>query len=684
MAGTSLARANNRQMPPNFALCLSLSLLLFFSPSLSICLALSHLSCSPRLRSHCGPDSLRGRHLHHFLSAPSATMSIQPLRVLNARSAQQSSNGSIKWQVKITEPELSSFNFDNGAKKLHVFSCTLVGDDPSYYLRGVFKNTNEKTVQDVGNKFKEGYMFLMSKVSFDTRQKKEYISGPIKHVVLMTPTHFEPIMAGSLTLAKQAVPASSFDAILEMTQVHDFKGVRCDAAGFVRTGPLRSRTVNTKQGAKTAADFEIVQMAAPGDQKQSVCVTAWGHYTDVLGGSKGHFVTLFELDLKLLAPGKFSIETGWSARVVPWAPLDTRMRAFAAEVMQDSAPPPNLLTSTWTPEGAAGMDTRGEQPLVTTSFLRECEAGESKNVTWQLNGGFLDLPTGPIHIADKSRIWIITMLRDFSGCVEVGLSEAAALALAGVATKKDFEEAHENGSLHFPRCNVRGSRGLRDPLKNEFRYTVTAGEAQDDVVPLTKEAENLYGQLDKIGRGAEGIVGTPLKELRDEPCVGLLAGTLPVAKALLLVKGKERSVMESLQGARKMSTLVECVFNTAEPSTDTTIYRVVAFCQESRVADFKFDKGQAMILATQKNKVNDHEFEIVAEAITIVQADYVPNVRNCLQMERQLALQMSSSSAQKQKLNWTDSPPEKRRKCKKIQGYPSDPSPTDAMARLGA
>ena len=133
-------------------------------------------------------------------------MSIQPLRLLNSQSAQASSNGSIKWQVKITEPELTSFTFDNGTKKLFVFWCTLVGDDPSFYVRGVFKNANEKTVQDVANKFKEGSMFLMSKVAFDAKQKKEYISSPIKQVVLMTsPTKFESIMAGSLTLAKQAV-----------------------------------------------------------------------------------------------------------------------------------------------------------------------------------------------------------------------------------------------------------------------------------------------------------------------------------------------------------------------------------------------------------------------------------------------------------------------------------------------
>ena len=45
-----------------------------------------------------------------------------------------------------------------------------------------------------------------------------------------------------------------------------------------------------------------------------------------------------------------------------------------------------------------------------------------------------------------------------------------------------------------------------------------------------------------------GILGTLLKDLRDDNCVGLIAGMLPVATALLLVKGKEESVMQRLQG----------------------------------------------------------------------------------------------------------------------------------------
>ena len=612
-------------------------------------------------------------------------MSIQPLRLLNAQSAQTSSNGSIKWQVRITEGEVTFFTYPQGGqtKKLWAFMCTLVGEDPAVYVRGTFKHGNENAVREVAKKYQNGEMFLMSKVQLDSRQKSEYVSSPIKHVVVMSPqTKFEPIMKGSLSLAKQPIPCGRFETILRMSEMHDFKGGRYDVAGFVRAGPMRPRSVTTKAGPNKAADFELLQMPERGGQVHAVEVTAWGPLAEKLELYKGQFVTLFELEVKVQAPGKVSIETGWSARVMPWAAMDATMTAFANEQSQDSATPPNVITSSWTPETGAGVDTKGDQPLVTTSFLRNCDSGDSKQVTWQINGCFMDLPTASIFEASQTRLWIITPLRDFSGVIEVGLTEAAALAVAGLKTKKEFEEAFNNGSLQFSRCNVRGVRGVRE--KGEFRYTVVACEVQEDAMPLTREAENLYNLVNRFGRGPGAIVGTSLKDLVYDPFVGLIAGNLTVAKALLLVKGKEKSMMESYQGARKMSTVVDCVFADTEQNTDTTVYKVVAFCQEDRLSDYKFDKMVAMVLATGMNRISDNEFEIVAESITIVQKDYVPKVRTCLHTERQLALNMASGGNLKQTAptTWTESPPNKNKKCRRIQGYPSDTIAASEVAAL--
>ena len=137
-----------------------------------------------------------------------------------------------------------------------------------------------------------------------------------------------------------------------------------------------------------------------------------------------------------------------------------------------------------------------------------------------------------------------------------------------------------------------------------------------------------------------------------------------------------------------MSTLVECIFADPEPDKDTTVYRVVAFCQEHRVSEYKFDRGHAIVLATTKNYPSNNENEIVAESITIVQADFVPTVRKCLHAERQLALPMASGGSLKQttRTSWPESPPvQAAKKCKAIQGYPNDPDTTIGNpASLGA
>ena len=113
----------------------------------------------------------------------------------------------------------------------------------------------------------------------------------------------------------------------------------------------------------------------------------------------------------------------------------------------------------------------------------------------------------------------------------------------------------------------------------------------------------------------------------------------------------------------------------------------MAFCQEHRVSEYKFDRGQAIVLATTKNRITNDEYEIVAESITIVQADFVPTVRRCLHAERQLALTMASGGSLKQttRTSWPESPPvQAKKKCKAIHGYPSDPDTICDPASLGA
>ena len=242
-----------------------------------------------------------------------------------------------------------------------------------------------------------------------------------------------------------------------------------------------------------------------------------------------------------------------------------------------------------------------------------------------------------------------------------------------MASRSDFEHAFEVGSLQFGRCNVRGGRTV---LYGEARYTVVDCEPTQEVLPLTANARGLYDMLRVFGRTGGGIVATCLRELEADSFTGLTAAGLPVQKALLLVKGLERSHMDRLGDQRKMITPVKCIFEASAEGNEPPHYKVVAFCHEDFVSDYKFDKGQALVLATGVCLVqeNPETYAILAETITTVLSDDVNRTRDALQMQTTIAQSMVTGSGGVPETLWEESPPSKNKRCRSIGNYPSDPA----------
>jgi hypothetical protein len=333
---------------------------------------------------------------------------------------------------------------------------------------------------------------------------------------------------------------------------------------------------------------------------------------------------------------------------------------------------PAVVTSTWTPSDPA-FDVTGPQPLVCASYLRHTEKSlqTTGEQTWQVCAAYLDKPTGNILTQD-GRIWFNSTLREFSGSIEVGVTEAAALKAAGLSRRVAFQTAFDAGALQLGCCNVRGGRTVRE---GEVRYTIMMCEPTQDIVPLTANARGLYDMLRVFGRTGGGVVATCLRELEADSFTGLMAARLPVQKALLFLKGLDRSNMEKLGDQRKMITPVQCIFEASERGTETPQYKVVAFCHEDRVSDYKFDRGQALVLATGISLVQDkpEEYEILAESISIVLADDVNSTRDALQMQATVAQSMGAGSTEVPEMSWEESPPSKKKRCRTIVAYPSDP-----------
>jgi hypothetical protein len=102
---------------------------------------------------------------------------------------------------------------------------------------------------------------------------------------------------------------------------------------------------------------------------------------------------------------------------------------------------------------------------------------------------------------------------------------------------------------------------------------------------------------------------------------------------------------------------------------------VVAFCHEEYVSDYKFDKGQAMVVVTGLELVNPETgaYEILAEHITTIIGDDMPRVRNALTMQLGVAENSLYAVSDAAGAAWTETPPHKNKRCRTIDAYPSDP-----------
>ena len=134
---------------------------------------------------------------------------------------------------------------------------------------------------------------------------------------------------------------------------------------------------------------------------------------------------------------------------------------------------------------------------------------------------------------------------------------------------------------------------------------------------------------------------------------------------------------------RTMVTPVHCLYSEAPPleasaaSATTAIYKVVGYCHERQVSDYKFDKARAVVVATNITYVKEateEYYEIIAETITVIQLDDVPKVRSTLQAMTSIALKMLSAPGAPEgtPAPWPESPQCAMKKCNSLDRYPSD------------
>ena len=177
----------------------------------------------------------------------------------------------------------------------------------------------------------------------------------------------------------------------------------------------------------------------------------------------------------------------------------------------------------------------------------------------------------------------------------------------------------------------------------------------------------------------------PIQEVENDSVNGMTGLGLTAQKMLFLVQGITKTHMDMMGSKRKMVTTVRCLYDEAPPqdaspsSASTRIYKVVGYCHEQQVADYKFDKSCAVVVATNITLVkegSENSYEIIAETISIIQKDDVPQVRTTLKTMTSIAMKMLSAPAVPEgtPTPWPESPQCAMKKCNSLTRYPSDES----------
>ena len=228
------------------------------------------------------------------------------------------------------------------------------------------------------------------------------------------------------------------------------------------------------------------------------------------------------------------------------------------------------------------VDVSGPQALAAAAFLDYTAQNASAKLpnVHQLMAVMIEEPTGPVTADGTDRIWFVTKLREFSGAVEIGVSERVALKLTGLDAAA-FKEAHADGSLQFPLlCNTRVSRsistgasghtgasqpGASQPVfdtnaKTFVNHSLQEAEPLDwnNTVAPNAAYEPVLTTLNALPKNEEGLLFGFLADIEPDPYTGFRLvfpnGTTSkgAAVAVLVASHKKNKPLEPLGSGFKV------------------------------------------------------------------------------------------------------------------------------------
>ena len=356
---------------------------------------------------------------------------------------------------------------------------------------------------------------------------------------------------------------------------------------------------------------------------------------------------------------------------------------------------------TWDPDHAFNVLT-GKAALSCCACV--AMASEDPNATvphlLQMNGMRLEEPlTGDSVVESKGEcIFFTTTARDFSGSCKVFVSQEAALALSGLHTMSEFQQAHEARAISFPtfsncrvtRCvrHVAAKEGDDTPARVFVNTTVVAASPLQILHAPDTSYHVIFEILKRCRVSQDAMLAAHLSEIRACPDNGMrveYAPDLPFGSgdASQLARNCHLAValVRTTQKSRCVSTASGFLVSTAgvrdafgdETAGTVTIH---GYCSVDNLLSFKMDPPSTakqrvcllLITACSEEAITVHNVTHIHEG-AVTEAQYFIKKMRTLGMRA--GLQQTREHKRMHELSKT---PDSAKKCRILDGHPSGES----------
>ena len=548
------------------------------------------------------------------------------LRELNSQSAKVG-----HWIVKVHKADINEYEYmyQGQTRRGRRMDAVLISADASWYCLGCVKANKQApmSVDQAAQQFKVDTMWRLTHVNF-TDDNKSYVNTPFKHVIDMGKSKMTAVLNSLYVMPKAPAPPATLAEILQITNSQRF-----DVTGVV-VSTTQPKFVDTKQGHRAVIDVTVVDqsLTAAGKMASMTFPIFWVAQKSAeephdmktfQAAAEKHPMSFFGMYASSKVGQQIEIAT---SKVFYWAvAAGVKAENLSAQMATLKGMPEDAtqrLNRAWEPQDS--KDYLACPCTQATCALLDCMQGpNSKYVdgsVLQLN--YIEvqppLPGSSVLMPDGSRIWFTTIIADFTGGIEVGIREKAALSLAGLDPKdpesrNQFVQKAQGQDLQFPILSSIRVLVSRRPLDNV------------DSTVHTPTSQALYsgpeaGQLRMVVVEAveQGISAAPTQAMMDllpflkeilPPTTGLVPAVLsslkasahyPITisapdgstldrhcdKALVMLTSRRRSTCQALESGFRVLT---AGLRDALAETDPAEYNAVATCTTVNVTDFKLD-----------------------------------------------------------------------------------------------